>query len=29
MAAAFRAGAVHPDAFWSFLHVEAVARKAA
>jgi ubiquinone/menaquinone biosynthesis C-methylase UbiE len=28
MAAAFRAWAVHPDAFWSFIHVEALARKA-
>lgn len=27
MAAAFRAWAVHPDAFWSFIHVEALARK--
>jgi len=29
MAAAFRAWSVHPDAFWSFLHVEALARKVA
>ena len=28
MAAAFRAWAVHPDAFWAFIHVEALARKA-
>jgi len=28
MAAAFRAWAVHPDALWSFIHVEALARKA-
>lgn len=27
MAAAFRAWAVHPDAFWAFLHVAALARK--
>ncbi len=27
MAAAFRAWAVHPDALWSFIHVEALARK--
>ena len=27
MAAALRAWAVHPDAFWSFIHVEALARK--
>jgi ubiquinone/menaquinone biosynthesis C-methylase UbiE len=27
MAAAFRAWAVHPDAFWSFIHVEALGRK--
>ena len=27
MAAAFRAWAVHPDAFWAFTHVEALARK--
>jgi SAM-dependent methyltransferase len=27
MAAAFRAWAVHPDAFWTFLHVEALGRK--
>ena len=27
MAAAFRAWAVHPDAFWSFIHVAALARK--
>jgi ubiquinone/menaquinone biosynthesis C-methylase UbiE len=29
MAAAFRAWAVHPDAFWTFLHVAALARKPA
>lgn len=29
MAAAFRAWAVHPDAFWAFVHVAALARKAA
>ena len=29
MAAAFRAWAVHPHAFWAFLHVEALARKGA
>jgi ubiquinone/menaquinone biosynthesis C-methylase UbiE len=29
MAAAFRAWAVHPDAFWAFLHVEALGRRAA
>jgi ubiquinone/menaquinone biosynthesis C-methylase UbiE len=29
MAAAFRAWAVHPDAFWAFLHVAALARKSA
>ncbi len=28
MAAAFRAWASHPDAFWSFTHVAALARKA-
>jgi ubiquinone/menaquinone biosynthesis C-methylase UbiE len=28
MAAALRAWAVHPDAFWAFLHVAALARKA-
>lgn len=28
MAAAFRAWAVHPDAFWAFIHVAALARKA-
>jgi SAM-dependent methyltransferase len=28
MAAAFRAWSVHPDAFWAFLHAEALARKA-
>jgi len=28
MAAAFRTWAVHPDAFWSFIHVAALARKA-
>ena len=27
MAAAFRAWAVHPDAFWTFVHVAALARK--
>jgi ubiquinone/menaquinone biosynthesis C-methylase UbiE len=27
MAAAFRAWAVHPDAFWAFVHVAALARK--
>jgi ubiquinone/menaquinone biosynthesis C-methylase UbiE len=27
MAAAFRAWAVHPDAFWAFVHAEALARK--
>jgi hypothetical protein len=27
MAAAFRAWAVHPDALWSFVHVEALGRK--
>lgn len=27
MAAAFRGWAVHPDAFWAFTHVEALARK--
>jgi len=27
MAAAFRAWAVHPDALWSFIHVQALARK--
>jgi ubiquinone/menaquinone biosynthesis C-methylase UbiE len=27
MAAAFRAWAVHPDAFWAFIHVAALARK--
>ena len=27
MADAFRAWAVHPDALWSFIHVEALARK--
>jgi hypothetical protein len=27
MAAAFQAWAVHPDAFWAFLHVAALARK--
>jgi 2-polyprenyl-3-methyl-5-hydroxy-6-metoxy-1,4-benzoquinol methylase len=27
MAAAFRAWAAHPDAFWSFIHVAALARK--
>jgi hypothetical protein len=29
MAAAFRAWAAHPDAFWAFLHVEALARRPA
>lgn len=29
MAAAFRAWARHPDAFWAFIHVAALARKAA
>jgi len=29
MAAAFRAWAVHPDAFWTFVHVEALGRKPA
>jgi len=29
MAAAFRAWAVHPDAFWAFIHVAALARKEA
>jgi ubiquinone/menaquinone biosynthesis C-methylase UbiE len=29
MAAAFRAWSVHPDAFWSFIHVAALARKPA
>jgi ubiquinone/menaquinone biosynthesis C-methylase UbiE len=29
MAAAFRAWAVHPDAFWAFLHVAALARRGA
>ena len=28
MAAAFRAWAVHPDAFWAFIHVAALARRA-
>jgi ubiquinone/menaquinone biosynthesis C-methylase UbiE len=28
MAAAFRTWAVHPDAFWAFIHVAALARKA-
>jgi ubiquinone/menaquinone biosynthesis C-methylase UbiE len=28
MAAAFRAWALHPDAFWAFIHVAALARKA-
>jgi ubiquinone/menaquinone biosynthesis C-methylase UbiE len=28
MAAAFRAWAAHPDAFWAFIHVAALARKA-
>ena len=28
MAAAFRAWSVHPDAFWAFIHVAALARKA-
>jgi hypothetical protein len=28
MAAAFRAWSAHPDAFWSFIHVAALARKA-
>jgi hypothetical protein len=28
MAAAFRTWADHPDAFWVFTHVEALARKA-
>jgi hypothetical protein len=28
MATAFRAWAVHPDAFWAFIHVAALARKA-
>jgi hypothetical protein len=27
MAAAFRAWAVHPDAFWTFVQVEALGRK--
>ena len=29
MAAAFRTWAAHPDAFWAFLHVEALARRPA
>lgn len=29
MAAAFRAWAIHPDAFWAFVHVAALARKTA
>ena len=28
MAAAFRAWSAHPDAFWAFLHVAALARRA-
>jgi SAM-dependent methyltransferase len=28
MAAAFRAWAIHPDAFWAFLHIAALGRKA-